>query len=72
MNKNTIITRLLKEDKITLEEAMILYNDNPYIPYAPYINPLDWTVTCGDFAITSSDSVEYRKSYDPEEYKEKH
>lgn len=70
MTKHQIITRLIKEDNITLEEAMILYNDNfvnlPYvIPPPPYINPYYWEVTC-------SDSSEYRKPYDPEEYKEKH
>lgn len=46
MNKTEILQRLIKEDKITIEELLILaekekeYIYSPtYIPYQPYIQP---------------------------------
>lgn len=47
MSKTEIITRLVKEDKITLEEAIILYQDS-YILNTPVYQPYYYPGTyCG-------------------------
>lgn len=45
MNKEELILKLIKEDKITLQEALILYQDLYYnIHYTP--SPQTYVITC--------------------------
>lgn len=79
MTKEQILTRLIKEDKITLDELLVLVQSpGQYIyPLYPYycdwnIPPFTFTTTSwsGDCTTTSDIKNDAFKSYDPKDYKE--
>lgn len=81
MTKEQILTRLIKEDRITISELLTLM-DNPikedtpvqYPPYmSPYTSPIPYwyeyiTTTTSNFPHNETNDA--FKSYDPKDYKE--